>query len=208
MNVKENDQRVHLLNREKTPFVVLGRTDVGFAYNFVDRDFEAVDRIALNRLKDFGHKNIGVVLSDSPIPTHLKKAAASLKLKLHPIDVTNTTEGGVHLASVFSTQYANITGIISLLDAATLGFVNSASDFGLSIPNDVSIIGVNMLESQADSANPAISTVAFNAYEMAKSCGKIMVEVIEAGKENKKKRSELWVGEYVDRGSITRMSEA
>jgi len=203
MNVKENDQRVHLLNRERVPFVVLGRTDVGFKYNYVDRDFENVDRIALSKLKELGHTHIGVLVSDTPIPQHLMTEASQLKMKLKAIDIPNSEAGGEELASIFKKEYRSITGIVSLLDAATIGFVNSAKEFGLSIPKDLSIIGVNMLESQAESTHPTISTVTFDAYEMAKSCGKMMVESIEAGKNNKKKRTELWVGDFVDRGSAT-----
>ncbi len=201
MNVKENDQRVHLLNREKIPFVVLGRTEVGFKYNYVDRDFQEVDKIALSKLKELGHSKIGVLLSDIEIPSHLKDEAFALKMKLVPLDVPNTIEGGVDLANSFKKNHSTITGIISLLDAATLGFMNASKSAGISIPADLSIIGVNMLESQAVSTKPAISTVAFDAYEMAKSCGKMMVEAIELGQENKKARSELWVGDFVDRGS-------
>jgi DNA-binding LacI/PurR family transcriptional regulator len=65
-----------------------------------------------------------------------------------------------------------------------------------------------MLESQAISTKPAISTVAFDAYEMAKSCGRIMVETIEAGKNSKKKKiGELWIGDFMDRNSTSRVSE-
>jgi DNA-binding LacI/PurR family transcriptional regulator len=205
MNVKENDQRVHLLNQEKVPFVVLGRTEVGFKYNYVDRDFQEVDKIALSKLKELGHSIIGVLLSDIEIPSHLKKEAQALKMKLIPLDVPNTIEGGVDLANSFKKYHSAITGIISLLDAATLGFMNASKSAGISIPEELSIIGVNMLEDQAVSTKPAISTVAFDAYEMAKSCGKMMVEAIELGRENKKARSELWVGEFVDRNSTSRL---
>jgi DNA-binding LacI/PurR family transcriptional regulator len=129
--------------------------------------------------------------------------ASQLKMKLKAIDIPNSEAGGEELASIFKKEYRSITGIVSLLDAATIGFVNSAKEFGLLIPRDLSIIGVNMLESQAESTHPTISTVTFDAYEMAKSCGKMMVESIEAGKNNKKKRTELWVGDFVDRGSAT-----
>jgi len=206
MNVKENDQRVHLLNRERVPFVVLGRTEVGFKYNYVDRDFQEVDKIALSKLKELGHSKIGVILSGIEIPTHLKEQALALKMKLVPLDVPNTIEGGVDLANSLKKNHSTITGIISLLDAATLGFMNASESAGISIPEDLSIIGVNMLESQAVSTKPAISTVAFDAYEMAKSCGKIMVEAIELGQENKKARSELWVGDFIDRGSTSQLA--
>lgn len=201
MNVMEDDQRVHLLNREKVPFVVLGRTDVGFAYNFVDRDFETVYKIALSNLKDLGHSHIGVFTANSNISPRLKKAAASLNLKLEIIETPNNPDGGIAAAKNFKIDHPKVTGIISLLDIASVAFVNAAADFGLSIPGDISFIGVNMLEEQAESATPKISTVAFNAYEMAKSCGKLMVEIIEAGKTTNKKKNELWVGDLVNRGS-------
>ena len=203
MNLNENDKRVHLLTRQKVPFVVLGRTDVGFDYNFVDRDFHTVYKIALTHLKDLGHINIGVILSDSSIPEALKQAAKTLRIKLHIMSIPNTIEGGIDLARNLRVQYPNITALISLIDAAPMGFVNSAAEFGISIPNDISIIGINMLEDQAESTNPKMSTVAFDAYQMAKACGTMMVQVIEAGKDSKEKQGELWVGDFIDRGSTT-----
>lgn len=208
MNVVENDQRVHLLNRERVPFVVLGRTNVGFTYNFVDRDFESVYTIALSKFKDLGHEHIGVLTAHDAINPLLLKVAKRLKLKLTPLNTVNTMDGGAAIAKNFKKNHPNITGIISLLDIAVMGFANSSLNFGVSIPNDVSIIGVNMLEEQAESTSPQISTVAFNAYEMAKSCGKIMVDAIEDGKNSRKKKSsELWVGDFVDRGSISQLGE-
>jgi len=205
MNVIENDQRVHMLDREKVPFVVLGRTEVGFAYNYVDRDFESVYKIALTKLKDLGHTNIGVLTGHNPINAHLKKVAAGLKIKLELISSANTLDGGAAIAKNFKKNYSEVTAIISLLDIAIIGFVNSSQNFGISIPKNVSIIGVNMLEEQAESTAPQISTVAFHAYEMAKSCGKIMVDAIEAGKNSKRKKSsELWIGDFMDRGSTAK----
>ena len=201
MNVIDNDPRVHTLHSAGVPFVVLGRTKVGFPYNYVDRDFETVYMRALTILKDLGHVNIGVLSVDTIINPYLKKAASSLKLSLKMMSTTNNHDGGTALARDFKKKYAEVTGIISLLDIATVSFVNAASLSGISIPDDISIIGVNMLEEQAESATPKISTIAFDAYDLAVSCGKIMVEVIEAGKGSKKKKSELWVGEFIDRGS-------
>lgn len=205
MNVMENDPRVHTLERAKVPFLVLGRTEVGFAYNYVDRDFENVYKLALAHLKELGHTHIGVISGNSEIHDFLKKAAAKLKLTLNLLSIRNNHDGGITLAKDFTKKYPNVTGIISLLDIATVSFVNAATSQGISIPGDISIIGVNMLEEQAESSSPKISTVAFNAYEMAISCGKIMVEVIEAGKNSKKKKSELWVGDFIDRGSTSQL---
>jgi len=202
MNVVENDPRVHLLNRKNVPFVVLGRTNVGFTYNFVDRDFEAVYTLALTKFKDLGHTQIGVLSAHVVLNPLLKKIAAKLKLKLELLNCVNTMDGGAAVAKNFKKNHPAVTGIISLLDIAVVGFVNSSTNFGLSIPSDVSIIGVNMLEEQAVSSTPQISTIAFNAYEMAKSCGHIMVDSIEAGKNSKKKKtSELWIGDYMERDS-------
>ena len=202
MNVSNNDQRVHLLHQEKVPFVVLGRTDVGFKYNFVDRDFENRDRKALQRLKDLGHVDIGVMSFGLEQRPHLKKLAKSLKLTLHIIPTINTFEGGADIARDISKNFPQVTAIISMLDLATMGFVESAPTFGISIPDQISIIGLNMLESQAESVEPKITTVAFDAYEMAKSCGKLVVEAISGEKQTKPKE-ELWTGDLVLRGTLS-----
>ena len=201
MGVEEDDRRVHLLNRENFPFVVLGRTNVGFDFNFVDRDFEAVYKIALEHLKDLGHERIGVLSGNPDWNSHLTRVSSALKLKLELVICENNLESGSQLAKDFKKNHPKVTALISLLDIAAVGFVNSADQYGLSIPKDLSIVGVNMLEEQAISSSPQISTVAFDAYEMASSCGKIMVEIIKSGKDVKEKKHELWVGDFMDRGS-------
>lgn len=206
MNVSDNDQRVHLLNSENVPFVVLGRTDVGFKYNFVDRDFESRDRLALEKLRELGHIEIGVILYGKVVRPHLKKIAKELKLNLHLISTQNTFEGGFEVAKILKVRHPKVTGIISLLDVATLGFVEAAEANGVLIPEEVSLIGLNMLESQANSISPTISTIAYDAYEMAKSCGKLMVEVI-AGDKSKPKVGQLWTGKYMNRESVSKARE-
>jgi DNA-binding LacI/PurR family transcriptional regulator len=203
MNVTNNDPRMRSLHREKVLFVVLGRSDVGFKYNYVDRDFAERDRIALTKLKEFGHTNIGVITFGTELRPHVLKIAESLGQKVFPVVTKNTYEGGAEIAQSIRTKFPKITAFVSVLDAATIGFVESAASFGISIPDDVSIIGVNMLESQAENSHPKVSTVAFDAYDLAKSCGKMMVEVIESAGDQKAYKTELWVGDFVDRGSIT-----
>ena len=133
---------------------------------------------------------------------HLKKLAKSLKLSLHIIPTINTYEGGADIARDITKNYPQVTAVISMLDLATMGFVESAPTFGVLIPEQISIIGLNMLESQAESVEPQITTVAFEAYEMAKSCGKLVVEAITSEKQSNPKE-ELWTGDLVLRGTLS-----
>ena len=208
MGIRENDPRVHLLHKEKIPFVVLGRTNVGFPYNYVDRNFEAVYTIALSKFAELGHTRLGVLQGQGTISPALRKIAVALKIRLELVQTSNTRNGGADTAKTIKKSHPDITGLISLLDIALVEFVNSAPSVGISIPNDLSVIGVNMLEEQAISTDPQISTVAFNAFEMAQSCGRMMVEAIKSGKDSKKKASELWTGEYKDRESTKKMGKA
>lgn len=204
MNVVDNDERVRALKREKVPFVVLGRTEVGFKYNFVDRDFEERDRIALQKLSQLGHLNIGVVLYGNSLRPHLKKLAQELELKLIPMHSENSFESGREIARRLKSDHPFVTAVISNLDVATVGIVESSAEFGIRIPQDLSVIGLNILETQAEASSPKISTVNYQAYDLAKSCGRMIVEVIEGGKDDKKFRSELWVGDYVERDSVSK----
>lgn len=202
MNVSTNDQRVNLLHREKVPFVVLGRTEAGFKYNFVDRNFEERDKVALQALKDLGHLEVGVMNYGKKLKPHLSKIARDFNLKLHIIPTINTYQGGVDIARDISNSFPQVTAIISMLDLATLGFVESAESFGVRVPEQISIIGLNMLETQAESIRPKITTVAFEAYDMAKSCGKMVVEAI-IGDKSISPKEELWTGDLVLRGTLS-----
>ena len=208
MGVNKKDPRVELLHREKVPFVVLGRTESSFPYNYVDRNFEAVYTIALSKFAELGHTRVGVLQGQDVVSPTLKKIAAGLKLKLESVQTSNTRNGGADTAKTLKKNHPGITGIISLLDIALVEFVNSAPSFGLSIPNDLSVMGVNMLEEQAISTNPQISTVAFNAFEMAQSCGRMIVDAIKSGKESTKKARELWTGDFMDRESMQPVRKA
>ena len=207
MNVKENDQRVQLFNRENIPFVVLGRTQVDFAYNYVDRDFREVEIAAISHLVDFGHEHIGVLVSNFGLTSHLKEVASKFKTKLHLIDVPNTPEGGANLSSIIRDKYPKVTAIISFLDAATIGFLEKAHESGLRIPEDLSIIGVNILETQATATLPPLTTVLFDAYEMAKSCGELLVEVMENSKASKP-QGRLWTGELKIRATVAKVRDS
>lgn len=207
MNVLENDQRVKQLHKAKVPFVVLGRSEVGFKYNFVDRDFDERDRIALSTLKDLGHTIIGVITFGDIIRPNMKKLARELGLEIVPISTVNTFEGGAEVAKNIRKSFPKVTALLSVLDAATVGFAESASEHGVSIPEDISLIGLNMLETQAEEAIPKISTVSFDAYEMAKACGRMIVEVIEDGDAKKVHKSQLWAGDYVDRGTAAKAAK-
>ena len=61
MRVQLNDWRVDFLRKMSLPFVMLGHTEDRVGASFIDYDFDAAMRIALDHLVALGHRHIGYV---------------------------------------------------------------------------------------------------------------------------------------------------
>jgi len=84
-----------------------------------------------------------------------------------------------------------------------IGVVQFLKEKGISIPNDISVIGFDDVEADL-SLDPPLSTVSVPKYEMGIEVMKLMADLLKNKEATKKKI--LVPVELIDRGSVSKLS--
>jgi LacI family transcriptional regulator len=93
----------------------------------------------------------------------------------------------------------DITAIFACNDAMAIGVVQFLNEKGISIPNDISVIGFDDVEADL-SLDPPLSSVRVPKYEMGIEVMKLMADLLKNKDATKKKI--LVSVELIDRGSV------
>ncbi len=163
---KIKDPRVALLNQLAVPFVLYGRTqDLGNSAWF---DFLGEDAIeeAVIRLADFGHQRIGFInggkifnyslLREKGYRTGLKRRGYKLDKSLIRKDAVTVDQGYREALSLLRLDLPP-TAIICALDMAALGVYQAATETGLDIGRDLSVIAYDGIP-EGGYASPPLTT--------------------------------------------------
>lgn len=191
MEIQTDDWRVELLRQQKLPFVMIGHCEKNDGVSFVDFDFEAAMTVAVDHFIDLGHQNIAFVsvITDSehnhygPSVRALdgyEKACARHKIPSLYCEAENGFEG-VKLATLnLMRKHPEVTAIVTIFDTATAGIYSAINSLGLSIPDDVSFVGLGD-EQGTDLASPSLTILHFPAYSMGYDAAKILINELEKG---------------------------
>ncbi|MFI6507808.1 LacI family DNA-binding transcriptional regulator [Streptosporangium sp. NPDC050855] len=132
-------EHYELLRERRLPTVLVNAAVAHLAFPQVSCDDVAAAEMALGHLRSLGHERIGMVLGPPDhVPSRRKLDAA----KLDPEFVEHTMfslEGG-HAAAARLIR-RGVTGVICASDVMALGAIRAARRAGLSVPDDVSVIG-------------------------------------------------------------------
>jgi LacI family transcriptional regulator len=148
----------------------------------------------LIRLK---HKNIGFLAGDISHPSindrfrgyvrAMENAGLSSSKKNYVIDENDTArENGYNSAKKLLRQNREITAIFACNDAMAIGAMQYLKEIGLSIPEDISVIGFDDIEADI-SIDPPLSTVRVPKHEMGIEVMKLMSEMLKNNTGSRKK---------------------
>ena len=207
MEIRMKDLRVEYLREQNIPLTMIGRTKAPGSINYVDRDFDAVSRRAIEYFRELGHTTIAFLTqkSDAKILeprgvdhrflNSIKKHAKTLGIHATQIESYNDPNSG-RLAYQFMRKHLKeVTGVLALPDLSTIGFINGAHEEGISIPGDLSVISVNTPQTQINISWPQLTTVDLPAYEMATAAVNITIDELEdIANPNKQ---QLWIGDLI-----------
>jgi LacI family transcriptional regulator len=126
--------------------------------------------LAIDHLTGLGHRRIALIKGQAfssdtePRWTAIKFAAAKAKLKLHP-DLVAQLEGdspshepGYIAAQGLMASKTLFTAIFAFNDVSAIGAIRAVREAGLRVPQDVSIVGFDDVQSAAFQ-NPGLTTV-------------------------------------------------
>jgi DNA-binding LacI/PurR family transcriptional regulator len=187
------------------PAVVISghRRVAGLSNVVIDHDRAA--RLALTHLKELGHRRIALFRgqpgsSDTEDRSRaIFKAAASLGVEI-PKDLTLQLSGegedevftpdaayqeGYAFGKKLLGRSGGFTALFAFDDASAIGAIRAFLDAGLSVPDDVSVVGFDDIQNAAF-YNPRLTTVRQPLREMGRIAAEVLLERITAPRERGK----------------------
>ena len=162
-------------NLEGVPAVLIDSTDQAGIVPSVVPDEVGGAVAAVTHLVEAGHRRIGFLNNDDDVPaTHERLVGFKQVLREHdiPIDeklivqAPSETLPGYALAREILARPDRPTALFCYNDRMAMGAYRAATELGLEIPHDLSIVGFDNQELIAANLFPGLTTVALPHYEM------------------------------------------
>jgi len=187
--IEENDERVHYLQSKRFPFVSHGRIlgeDVDL--NWLDTDGAAAFHGAFGMLYELGHRRFGVIKTANPMTfSHYRseglvraiKEKGDPQLELEEISANRFVAEDIRRVCVeILTSENRPTAVLCVLDEIALVLMEEAARLGISIPDELSIIGFDNLE-KSSYVQPGLTTFDQNIRSCAREITDMLMEVIK-----------------------------
>ncbi|MBW5397991.1 LacI family DNA-binding transcriptional regulator [Brachyspira pilosicoli] len=174
-----------IINNSNLPIVFLDRKVEFNNINYVGSDNKIGAYNATKYLIDLGHKNIIYMAGPQDISTEKERFDGFIKaLNDNNIDFDNTKykkianfnfdESYEQMKEIIKSKL-NYTAIFSACDVMCFGIKKATEEYGISIPNDISLMGYDNIPY---SSMIGLTTVSSQAYEMGKNAVLSVLNII------------------------------
>ena len=191
MEVRMDDWRVNLLRQHDLPFVMIGRCENNDGVNFVDFDFESAVTVAFDHLISLSHQRIGFVsIVSNPEQNHYgpavralegyKKVCIKYDIPRYYCEADSGLENVKNATINLLKEHTDITAIVGVFDTAVAGILSAIRSLGLSIPDDISVVGLTN-DQEAELTSPSLTALQFPASSMGYEAARIMINELEKG---------------------------
>ncbi len=184
MEVEWDDPRIALFQELDVRFVLLGRTADPSGLAYVDTDFRATARTALEYLVDRGHRDIMFVgearFDEGHGPmvrtlAELEESARRFGVTLHTVNGPRSYRTG---QEAFRGLGSATTAVVSFNERATIGLIHAAQLDGRSIPDQLSVLSIGMGEDAAE-LDPPVTTLTPPVAELTEAAIRLLVADVE-----------------------------
>ena len=166
---------------------------------FVDVDDIRIGEMATQHLIDLGHKQIVHLYSQTICSSSLKRHEGYLKtmktagLKPIALEVENDfgLEGAQNGIKQFLATKQKFTALFASTDMAAIGSIETLSDNGYRVPDDVAVIGVGDLK-EGQFIRPRLSTISQQADQIGTNAAIALIEQL-TNKTNTDPPTKIWV---------------
>ena len=193
MNVKKNDTNISQLGLE-VPIVQCCEfcTDKNIAHVSID-NFAASKQV-VQYLISLGHKKIGFIGSvNQYISSERRQSGYEEALKeadfpackdlIAYADEDYTFSSGVRATKELLSKKNRPTAIFCISDVLALGTIKAASELGIEINKDLSVVGFDDVE-YATMFQPMLTTVSQPRYSLGKTSAEILIKQIETDEKS------------------------
>lgn len=176
------------LYNQHVPYVLLGKGSCERSQNMVYTDIAHAAFEGTGHLLKLGRKRIGLILSENPKVESeeklegYKRALESAGLPFSKELIAkgkNSIEGGFAAAGKLLDK-GNPDGIFASTDQMAFGVMEKLKQLGKAIPEDVSLIGFDDLETGAV-VEPKLTTITKPTYRMGLVAARLLFDMIEEG---------------------------
>ena len=206
--VSDVEDGVAQFNRAEIPVVAVGSRTSSSNIDWVSADDERIAVDAVHHLHLRGHRQIATITG--PIGTApgssrfwgFRKALTDVGIEASSASVAEadwTREGGrAAMASLLSSG-VRPTAVFCANDMMAIGAFDALSQRGLSVPDDVAVVGVDDIEASA-LVRPALTTIRIPAEEIGRAAGELLISRMGAS-DSSPQRHVLVQHKLVIRGS-------
>lgn len=175
-----------LLSKSNIPVVLIDRWEEKSSYSGVFVDNENAGYMATNHLLSLSHKKIGCITGPAYIKNSqdrlngYKKALKEVGIEVEDkfIQTGNYQIEGGYKAAVTLLNQGEVTAIFALNDLMAFGVYQLANETGVSIPEDLSIVGFDNIKYN-NILHPKLTTVKQPIYNMGETSTNMLIEKIE-----------------------------
>jgi len=187
IGLDHSEDTYQLLGSQDVPVVAAWNYSETSRISCIGSDNREAGREAAKHLISFGHRRIGLVFPPTQENDRARSRLQAVELELRDAGIeipdawrVRSPYSVAHAKSVcreLLSEHKGITGLICGNDIIAQGAVSSAMQFGLRIPEDLSIVGIGDFAGSAD-MYPTLSTVQIPAQQIGIHAGKYLVESI------------------------------
>ena len=177
---------LQVLQEEKIPMVIVGRTVAGF--DSVNVDNFRSGYLVGQYLLGWGHRQIGFIYSGDPFNTLEGERLRGLKAALSEAQVSldweiivgnNEITGGELGAQKWLDNPNRPSAVFCSNDMLAMGFITQITRWGMSIPEDISVVGHDNVPFAGIFKTP-LTTVKFSTDQMGQKAMEILLERMRA----------------------------
>ena len=174
-----------LVARFKVPTLITSYFDAMAEYPTIGYDNAAIATDALEYLRALGHRSIAVVHGSPDVNDRIATRIAAIAESAGEADVSFApvsmdVAGGSAAIEMLEARGAMPSAILCLSDVQALGALFELQRRGISVPEDVSLMGFDNLEWSAVSY-PGITSIRLPAAEMGAAAGDAIADWLETG---------------------------
>ncbi len=180
--VSDHSHLMHLIERTDVPVVIIDRPLKHYAFPTVVMDNRLAGKMAAEHLLSLGHKKFACITGGSDIGISrdrldgFRDALADAGILLESkavVDGNFQYESGYRCIDALLSNGAAFTALWAQNDIMAIGALNRLREHGISVPGDVSIMGVDNVD-DAWMARPAITTIAQPYKEIAQVAARLL----------------------------------
>jgi LacI family transcriptional regulator len=207
------DEHILAFRTSSVPIVLCATTDPKETVPSVDIDHEAAAFDAVQVLIEQGHRDIAMISGTLEDPTNgyaryqgYKRALekAGIEVRDEYVRVGNYRyDSGMEVTKYFMELTNRPTAIFSANDEMAIGAIHTVQDFGLKVPDDISVISVDNIR-MASMVRPQLTTVAQPMYDIGAVSMRLLTKLMK--KENIDDPKVILPHELIHRQSVAAKS--